>query len=105
MVRLRRRRAAEADATEADAAEAEAAQADAAEPEAAGGESAAADPVERITALEKRVRHLEAIVEGLQDLVHRESIRRGKQIEGLESKTEPDEIARALSRDARQRGI
>ena len=60
---------------------------------------------EQIRALEKRIAHLEAIVEGLQDAFHREAVRRGKQIEGLDAKTEPDEITRALSRDARERGI
>jgi hypothetical protein len=44
-------------------------------------------------------------LEGLQDAVHREAVRHGKQIEGLEAKTEPGEVTRALSRDARERGI
>jgi len=44
-------------------------------------------------------------LEGLQDAVDREAVRRGKQIEGLEAKTEPREVTRALSRDARERGI
>jgi hypothetical protein len=60
---------------------------------------------EQIEALEQRIAHLEAIVEGLQDAVHREAVRLGKQIEGLEAKTEPGEITRALSRNARERGI
>jgi vacuolar-type H+-ATPase subunit I/STV1 len=69
------------------------------------GVKAEAAYTEQIKALEARIAHLEAIVEGLQDAVHREAVRRGKQIEGLEAKTEPDEITRALSRDARERGI
>jgi hypothetical protein len=44
-------------------------------------------------------------LEGLQDAVDREAVRRGRQIEGLEAKTEPGEVTRALSRDARERGI
>jgi hypothetical protein len=44
-------------------------------------------------------------LEGLQDSVDREEVRRGKQIEGLEAKTEPGEVTRALGRDARERGI
>ena len=60
---------------------------------------------EQIKLLEERIARLEAIVEGLQDAVHREAVRHGKQIEGLEAKTKPSEIARALSRDARARGI
>ena len=69
------------------------------------GVKAEAAYTEQIKALEERIAHLEAIVEGLQDAVHREAVRRGKQIESLEAKTEPDEITRALSRDARERGI
>jgi hypothetical protein len=86
VVHLRRHEAAEADA-QADA------QAD--EPTDA----------ERIRALEDRVRYLETLVEGLQDSVHRESVRREKQINALESKTDPGAITRALSREARERGI
>jgi hypothetical protein len=59
----------------------------------------------RIKVLEDRIAHLEAVLEALQDAVHRESVRRGNQIEGLERKTEPREIARALTQDARERGI
>jgi hypothetical protein len=89
VVQLRRRRAAEAEA---------AAPAD-------EGVKTEAGSAEQIKALEERIAHLESVVEGLQDAVHREAVRRGKQIEGLEAKTEPDEITRALSRDARERGI
>jgi uncharacterized coiled-coil DUF342 family protein len=81
--------------------EAEAAKAEAATDE---GEKAGTGHGE-IKALEERIARLETVVEGLQDAVHRESVRRGKQIEGLEAKTEPGEITRALSRDARERGI
>jgi hypothetical protein len=75
---------------------------------AAEAEAPADDPAgypQRIKALEERVEGLEALLEGLQDAVHREAVRRGKQIEGLEAKTEPGEVTRALSRDARERGI
>jgi hypothetical protein len=58
-----------------------------------------------IEALERRIRDLEALVEGLQDAIHRESMRRDQQTAHLESKTEPDEMARALSEDARRRGL
>jgi hypothetical protein len=60
---------------------------------------------ERIQAIEQRVRHLEALIEGLQDSTHRESVRQEKRIHALEKKTEPAEISRSLSRDARERGI
>jgi uncharacterized coiled-coil protein SlyX len=59
----------------------------------------------RLAALEQRVGHLERLIEGLQDAVHRESVRTQKQLQELERKTEPGEITRALSRDARERGI
>jgi uncharacterized coiled-coil protein SlyX len=59
----------------------------------------------RVAALEQRLGHLERLIEGLQDAVHRESVRTQKQLHELERKTEPGEINRALSQDARERGI
>jgi hypothetical protein len=59
----------------------------------------------RMDALEGRVADLEDLVEGLQDAVHRESVRRDEQIARLERKVEPRELARALSDDARERGL
>lgn len=59
----------------------------------------------RMDALEARVADLEELVEGLQDAVHRESVRRDEQATRLERKIEPREIARALSDDARERGL
>jgi hypothetical protein len=56
-------------------------------------------------ALEERVDQLEALLEGLQDAVYRESIREGGRIGALEKRTEPSEISRALNRDARERGV
>jgi hypothetical protein len=55
--------------------------------------------------LEERVAHLEALVEGLQDAVHREAQRHDRRIAEIERKTEPEELARALSADARRRGL
>ena len=55
--------------------------------------------------LEKRLEHLEAMVEGLQDAVYRESTRQGREIEELQKKAEPAEIRRALGQDAREHGI
>jgi hypothetical protein len=77
------------------------------EAEARAGDGERDEPgyAEQIKALEERIAHLEAEIEGLQDAVHRDTIRRGKQIQGLEAKTEPGEMARALTRDARERGI
>ena len=59
----------------------------------------------RIDALEGRVADLEELVEGLQDAVHRDSVRRDEQTARMERKTEPHELARALSDDARERGL
>ncbi len=59
----------------------------------------------RIEALENRVSHLEELLEGLQDAVHRESIRRNEEAARLERRTDPGEMARALSEDARKRGL
>ena len=55
--------------------------------------------------LEGRVRQLEAVVEGLQDALYRESERFDALIEALQRKTEPGEIAKALGDDARRRGL
>jgi hypothetical protein len=59
----------------------------------------------RIAALEGRIDQLEALLEGLQDAVHRESVRESGRIDALEKRSEPSEISRALSRDARERGL
>ena len=59
----------------------------------------------RVKPLEQRVDRLEAQLEGLQDAVHRDALRRDDQHASLERKTEPDEMARSLTRDARRRGL
>jgi hypothetical protein len=59
----------------------------------------------RIDQLERRVVHLESEIEGLQDAFHREALRRNEQAAELMHRTEPEAMARALSRDARQRGL
>jgi uncharacterized coiled-coil protein SlyX len=59
----------------------------------------------RVQALEHRVSHLEGLLEGLQDAVHRESIRRNEEAARLQRRTAPSEMARALSEDARKRGL
>jgi hypothetical protein len=55
--------------------------------------------------LHRRVDRLEAQLEALQDAVHRDAVRRDEQQMLLERKTDPAEIARALSDDARMRGL
>jgi hypothetical protein len=67
--------------------------------ELAGGD------LSRLDALQARVVQLEGMVEGLQDSVHRESLRQGDRIAELEARLEPGALAVALSTDARQRGL
>jgi hypothetical protein len=59
----------------------------------------------QIEELRNRVAHLEQLLEGLQDSVHRESERQGQQIDELEAQIQPAAISAALSKDARERGI
>jgi hypothetical protein len=60
---------------------------------------------QRLRALEERLDHVEAMLEGLQDSVHRESVRRGDQIDELQKSTTPGRLRRTLNRDARERGL
>ncbi|MBS1869353.1 MAG: hypothetical protein JSS99_06785 [Actinobacteria bacterium] len=53
----------------------------------------------------ERVQHLESIVEGLQDAVYRQAQKHDRDIAELRNRTDPAEIARALSEDARRRGL
>jgi hypothetical protein len=55
--------------------------------------------------VEARIEHLEAELEGLQDAVHRRAVLEDDSIGELRKRTEPDRIARDLSRDARSRGL
>jgi hypothetical protein len=55
--------------------------------------------------MERRLEHLEAMTEGLQDAMYRELVRQGKKIEDLQRSTEPAAIRRALGRDAREHGL
>ena len=60
---------------------------------------------EDLRRLEERLAHLEALVEGLQDAIHRDSVRHEERIAELEHRTEPEALAKALSDDARRRGL
>jgi hypothetical protein len=60
---------------------------------------------ERLLALETRMAHLERLVEGLQDSVHRESERNAKLIAELQNQIQPGVMGAALAEDARTRGI
>jgi hypothetical protein len=66
------------------------------------GAPGSGDPVQT---LEQRVSHLEAMIEGLQDAVHRDSRRTHEELDDLRRRTEPSELSRALSRDQRERGL
>jgi uncharacterized coiled-coil protein SlyX len=60
---------------------------------------------DRVPRLEARVAHLERLVEGLQDSVHRESERHGKMIAELQAQVQPGAMGPALAEDARSRGL
>lgn len=62
-------------------------------------------PDSRIADLQHRLEHLEAAFEGLQDAVHRDAVRQNQELDELRRRTQPQEIARALSDSARERGI
>ncbi len=59
----------------------------------------------RIAVLEQRIQHLEHALEGLQDAVDRQNVLQDDRIAELRRRTEPVEMARALSEDARKRGF
>jgi hypothetical protein len=68
--------------------------------------SSGANRVEpQLAELQQRLAHLETEFEGLQDAVHRESMRQRKQIDELTKSVHPAALARALSDDARRRGV
>jgi hypothetical protein len=55
--------------------------------------------------LTTRVERLESVIEGLQDAVYRQAQQHDREIGELRMRTDPVEIARALSADARRRGL
>lgn len=77
---------------------------DAGDPERPTGEVGDPD-ADRLQALEARVAHLEQLVEGLQDSVHRESDRHAKLIAELETQVRPGAMGAALAEDRRSRGL
>ena len=60
---------------------------------------------DELRALEARITHLEQLVQGLQDSVHRESTRLDERIGELEARIQPAALVRSLSEDARERGL
>jgi len=62
-------------------------------------------PQERLRVLEERVAHLEQLLEGLQDSVHRESERHAALIAELQAQVQPGAMSASLAEDARHRGL
>jgi hypothetical protein len=60
---------------------------------------------DRLGALEGRVAHLEELLEGLQDSVHRESDRHARLISELQTQVQPSVMGAALAEDVRNRGL
>jgi len=59
----------------------------------------------RMEALEARVKHLEAALEGLQDAVYRQAQLGEEKHEELRKRIEPGQMAIDLAEDARRRGL
>jgi uncharacterized coiled-coil protein SlyX len=59
---------------------------------------------ERVRAVEERVAHLESMIEGLQDAVHRGSVRTDARLEELQKQLAPGRLSRTLSAEQRKRG-
>lgn len=64
-----------------------------------------APQTDRLQALEARVAHVEQLLEGLQDSVHRESDRHAKLIAELQNQVRPEAMSAALAEDLRSRGL
>ena len=60
---------------------------------------------DQLAPLAARVDALEAMIEGLQDAVDRLARRQDDRLEEISRRLEPGAVARALSDDARKRGI
>jgi hypothetical protein len=70
-----------------------------------GNRAASPREPEHLRSLESRIEHLEQLLQGLQDSVHRESLRHDKRIGELEARIQPGTLGKALSDDARARGL
>jgi BMFP domain-containing protein YqiC len=60
---------------------------------------------DELRSLEAQIARLDQVVQGLQDSVHRESTRLSQRIGELEARIQPAALGRALSEDARKRGL
>jgi uncharacterized coiled-coil protein SlyX len=72
---------------------------------AMGSQAEEVDHERRIGALEQRVEHLENLLEGLQDSVHRQAARHDNAMKALEAKTQAPAVARALDKYSREHGV
>ena len=70
-----------------------------------GSDAGEVDHERRIGTLEQRVQQLEALLEALQDSIHREASRQDEELEALEAKTQAPEMARALGKYSREHGL
>jgi uncharacterized coiled-coil protein SlyX len=59
----------------------------------------------RVAALERQMARLESLIEGLQDATHRDAVRMRRDLQALQARTEPGEMARAIDEDTRERGL
>jgi hypothetical protein len=59
----------------------------------------------RLEECEARIEHLERQIEGLQDALYRHEVLDKENIAELHRRTDPEQMARHLSQDARKRGL
>jgi uncharacterized coiled-coil protein SlyX len=59
----------------------------------------------RLETLEARIEDLETALEGLQDALYRHEVLEKQDISELRRRTDPQQMARDLSQDARRRGL
>jgi hypothetical protein len=74
-------------------------------PSASSDEPNASHSQQSLAALEARLDRLEKAHEGLQDALYRHEILQDRNNDELRRRTEPEQMAHDLSRDARRRGL
>jgi hypothetical protein len=58
-----------------------------------------------LAAHDARMDHLEALLEGMQDALYRQAQREDEDRADMHNRTDPAQVARRLSADARRRGL